>query len=81
MSIFCNITTKSDKGHIIKTGGKFMEDKPRYSRNSDILELAFAMAARPQGVTIKDIEEDYYVSRRTAERMRDILINIFPQIE
>ncbi len=58
-----------------------MEDKPRYSRNSDILELAFAMAARPQGITIKEIEEEYGVSRRTAERMRDSLINIFPQIE
>ena len=58
-----------------------MEDKPRYSRNSDILELAFAMASRPQGVTIKDIETEYGVSRRTAERMRDSLINIFPQIE
>jgi DNA-directed RNA polymerase specialized sigma subunit len=39
------------------------------------------MAARPQGVTIKDIEAEYGVSRRTAERMRDSLINIFPQIE
>ena len=58
-----------------------MEDKPRYSRNSDIIELAFAMAARPQGITIKEIEEEYGVSRRTAERMRDSLINIFPQIE
>ena len=58
-----------------------MEDKPRYSRNTDILELAFAMASRPQGVTIKDIEMEYGVSRRTAERMRDSLINIFPQIE
>ena len=36
-----------------------MEDKPRYSRNSDILELAFAMAARPQGITLKEIEEEY----------------------
>ena len=58
-----------------------MEDKPRYSRNSDIIDLAFAMAARPQGVTIKDIEERYNVSRRTAERMRDSLLNIFPDIE
>ena len=58
-----------------------MEDKPRYSRNSDIIELAFAMAARPQGITIKEIEAEYGVSRRTAERMRDSLINIFPQIE
>ena len=58
-----------------------MEDKPRYSRNSDIIELAIAMASRPQGVTIKDIQAEYGVSRRTAERMRDSLINVFPQIE
>ena len=58
-----------------------MEDKPRYSRNTDILELAFAMASRPQGITIKEIEREYNVSRRTAERMRDSLMNVFPQIE
>ena len=58
-----------------------MEEKPRYSRNTDILELAFAMASRPQGITIKEIEEEYNVSRRTAERMRDSLMLVFPQIE
>ena len=58
-----------------------MEDKPRYSRNTDILELAFAMASRPQGITLKEIETEYHVSRRTAERMRDSLMNVFPQIE
>jgi len=46
-------------------------DKPRYSRVSDILDLAIFMSSKLQGVTIKDIQERYNVSRRTAERMRD----------
>lgn len=58
-----------------------MSDKPRYSRVSDILELAIYMSSKVQGITISDIMELYNVSRRTAERMRDSLINIFPQIE
>lgn len=56
------------------------ENKPRYSRVSDIIELATFMASRIQGITIRDIIEKYNVSRRTAERMRDSLLNIFPQI-
>ena len=58
-----------------------MEDKPRYSRVSDILDLAVYMSSRVQGITISDIMKMYNVSRRTAERMRDSLTNIFPQIE
>lgn len=58
-----------------------MEDKPRYSRVSDILDLAVYMQSRVLGVTINDIAERYNVSRRTAERMRDSLLNIFPQVD
>ena len=58
-----------------------MQDKPRYSRVSDILDLAIFMSSKIQGVTINEISERYNVSRRTAERMRDSLINIFPQID
>lgn len=58
-----------------------MEDKPRYSRISDILDLAIYMGSKIQGVTISEIAERYNVSRRTAERMRDSLICIFPQID
>ena len=58
-----------------------MEDKPRYSRVSDILDLAIFMSSKIQGVTINDIAERYNVSRRTAERMRDSLTCIFPQID
>ena len=58
-----------------------MEDKPRYSRVSDILDLAIFMGSKIQGVTISEIAERYNVSRRTAERMRDSLTCIFPQID
>ena len=58
-----------------------MQDKPRYSRISDILDLAIFMSSKIQGVTIKDIETRYNVSRRTAERMRDSLTCIFPSVD
>ncbi|MDO5304856.1 MAG: hypothetical protein Q4E87_04700, partial [bacterium] len=56
-------------------------DKPRYSRVTDIIDLAIFMQSKPLGITINDIIERYAVSRRTAERMRDSLLNILPQIE
>ena len=58
-----------------------MEDKPRYSRVSDILDLAVFMSSRVQGVTLNEIAQRYNVSRRTAERMRDSLTNIFSQVD
>lgn len=60
---------------------KIMEDKPRYSRVSDIIDLAIYMSSKVQGVTLNDIAERYNVSRRTAERMRDSLTCIFPQVD
>ena len=42
-----------------------MEDKPRYSRVSDILDLAIYMSSKPLGVTINEISKRYNVSRRT----------------
>ena len=56
-------------------------DKPRYSRISDLIELVIYMQSKPLGVTINDIMERYTVSRRTAERMRDSLLNALPQVE
>lgn len=58
-----------------------MQDKPRYSRISDILDLAIFMSSKVQGVTLNEIAERYNVSRRTAERMRDSLTCIFPQVD
>lgn len=58
-----------------------MENKPRYSRVSDILDLAVYMSSKPLGVTINEISQRYKVSRRTAERMRDSLTCIFSQVD
>ncbi len=58
-----------------------MGDKPRYSRISDILDLAIFMSSKIQGVTISEIAQRYNVSRRTAERMRDSLTCIFPSVD
>lgn len=57
------------------------EEKPRYSRLSDIIDLATFMSSKIQGVTISEIAERYNVSRRTAERMRDSLMNIFSSVD
>ena len=58
-----------------------MAENIRYSRVSDILDLAVFMSSKADGVTVSEIAERYNVSRRTAERMRDSLTCIFPQID
>ena len=57
-----------------------MEDKLRYSRVSDILELLVIMQSKVLGVTLTEIADRFHVSRRTAERMRDAVCNALPQI-
>ena len=61
--------------------GIFMEDKPRYSRTSDIIELLILMQSKIQGVTLSEIQKYFNVSRRTAERMRDSIMVCVPQVE
>lgn len=58
-----------------------MEDKPRYSRVSDVLDLIIFMLSKLNGVSLNDIQEKYNVSRRTAERMRDAVLAILPQVD
>lgn len=58
-----------------------MGNKPPYTRESNILEIVIAMAARPQGITLKEIQDEYGVSRNTAERWKDSILNIFPQVD
>lgn len=57
------------------------EDKPRNSRESDILEILTKMQERMQGVCINDVMEEYGVSRSTAERWLDCIKLIIPQVE
>ena len=46
----------------------------RYSRQEDLLRLALMMQGSAEGLSIADIERAFYVSRRTAERMRDAVL-------
>ena len=57
------------------------EDKPRNSRESDILEILTLMQTRTQGVCINDVMEDFGVSRSTAERWLECIRNVLPQVE
>ena len=43
----------------------------RYERVGDLVRLAIRLQGRRGGLTIADIQEQFSVSRRTAERMRD----------
>lgn len=52
----------------------------RYEKVEDLLNLIFLMQARSRGVSLADIQDEFEVGRRTAERMRDAAIRLFPQI-
>lgn len=49
----------------------------RYDKLEDILNLVFMMQARSSGISLKEIEKEFDVSRRTAERMRDVISRAF----
>jgi len=53
----------------------------RYARQEDLQKLALKMQGSAEGISLSDIESEFSVSRRTAERMRDAVRNAYPQIE
>jgi predicted DNA-binding transcriptional regulator YafY len=53
----------------------------RYEPAQRLLRLAILLAGRRVGLTLDEIAEDIGVGRRTAERLRDSLSEIFPQLE
>ena len=57
------------------------EEQARYPKLGKILNLIIKMQSRYSGITLKDIQEELEVSRRSAERLRDVLIWELPQIE
>ena len=46
-----------------------------------VIDLARRMAASAEGLTIDEMAQEMRVSRRTAERMRDAVLMLFPQAE
>ena len=53
----------------------------RYNRQEDLLRLAIRMQGSADGLSLPEIQEAFGVSRSTAERMRDTLLRVYPQIE
>jgi predicted DNA-binding transcriptional regulator YafY len=53
----------------------------RYDKSRQILELARALASSAEGLTLDDMCELTGQARRTVERMRDTIREVFPQME
>ena len=53
----------------------------RYERVKDIVRLAVRLQGTHGGLTLEDIQADFSVSRRTAERMRDAVEAAFGPLE
>lgn len=53
----------------------------RHEKGEALLNLALEMQAARQGLSLADIEQRFGVGRRTAMRMRDAVLRVFPQAE
>ncbi len=53
----------------------------RYEKLEVLLRVALDMRGTAEGLSLEDIQRTYDVSRRTAERMRDAIERVFPQME
>jgi predicted DNA-binding transcriptional regulator YafY len=53
----------------------------RHDKAAMVIDLARRMAASAEGLTIDEMARDMRVARRTAERMRDAVFMLFPQVE
>ncbi|WP_024510054.1 WYL domain-containing protein [Bradyrhizobium sp. ARR65] len=53
----------------------------RYEKLEALLRVALDMRGSAEGISLEEIQQSYRVSRRTAERMRDAIERVFPQME
>ena len=53
----------------------------RHDKAATVIELARRMAASAEGLTLDEMAQEMRVGRRTAERMRDAVLMLFPQVE
>lgn len=53
----------------------------RYEKLETLLRAALDLRGNAEGLSLEDIQDRYGVSRRTAERMRDAIERVFPQLE
>ena len=54
-----------------------IKPEERYKQSENILNLAFMMLGTTTGISLQDIQDKFNVGRRTAERMRNSILNIF----
>ena len=53
----------------------------RHDKAAMVIDLARRMAASAEGLTLDEMAREMGVGRRTAERMRDAVLALFPQVE
>ena len=53
----------------------------RHAPAERVLQLALALQGSRMGLSLSDIEERFRVGRRTAQRLRDAVMRVFPQTE
>ncbi|MFI4950138.1 MAG: DNA-binding transcriptional regulator, partial [Caulobacterales bacterium] len=53
----------------------------RHEKAGRLLELARMLASSAEGLTLDEMAERLGIGRRTAERMRDAVRDVFPQLE
>ncbi|WP_295189664.1 WYL domain-containing protein [uncultured Brevundimonas sp.] len=53
----------------------------RHDKAAMVIDLARRMAASAEGLSLDEIARDMRVGRRTAERMRDAVLMLFPQVD
>ena len=66
------------------SGHGFQGGVLRYEKTETVLRIALDMQGSSQGVSLEDIRTGYSdepLSRRTAERLRDAVERVFPQVE
>ena len=61
----------------MNAAGAKVKSEKRYSQVEAVLRLALQMQRSYTGVSLNDIQEQFDVSRRTAERMRDAVFRAF----
>ena len=53
----------------------------RYEKVENLITLALDMQAAQGGVSLRDIQTRFSIQRRSAMRMRDAVLRIFPQAD
>lgn len=68
-------------GVIAAAGGAMPERRMRYAPAERLLRLARHLAATRVGLTLDEMAAELEIGRRTAERLRDSLAAMFPQMD